>query len=136
MKGDVESPATYRVGDRFLYIVVPLMLPPYIAAWLLYHFNTHPTGFFAVMCAFLFNLPFIVGVVIFAIYLHEEKDEFKLMLFRRALSWGAGVTLVVTTFWGTMENLGVGPVFRARWVVGLFLVPYFVAMFVLRRRYR
>lgn len=136
MKGDVESPATYRAEDRFLFIVVPLMLPPYLAAWLLHHFSIHPTGLFAVLCAFIFTLPFFAGIAVFAIYMGEEKDEFKRMLFSRALSWGAGVTLAVTTFWATMENLGVGPVFRVRWVAGLFMAPYLVALFVLRRRYR
>jgi hypothetical protein len=136
MKREVESPATYRAEDRFLFIAVPLLLPPFIAAWLLHHFNVHPTGFFAVVCAFLFTLPFFAGIAIFAIYLGEEKDEFKRMLISRALMWGTGVTLTVTTFWSTMENLGVGPVFRVRYVVGLFMVPYLVALFVLRRRYR
>ena len=136
MKRDVESPATYRAEDRFLFIAAPLMLPPYIASWLLLHFNVHPKGLFAVLCALLFNLPFFAFFAIFAIYMREEKDEFNRMLFGRALLWGTSVTLVVTTFWGTMENLGVGPAFHARWVAGLFGVPYFVALFVLRRRYR
>lgn len=136
MKHQIESPATYRAEDRFLFIAVPLLLPPFIAAWLLHHFNVHPTGFFALVCAFLFTLPFLAGIAIFAIYMGEEKDEFKRMLVSRALLSGTGVTLAVTTFWSTMENFGVGPVFRVRYVAGLFIVPYLVALFVLRRRYR
>ena len=130
------SPAQYRAEDRFLFICVPLFLPPYIAAWLLHHFNMHPTGFFAVMCAVLFNVPFVAGFAVFGMYLGEEKDDFQRMLITRAMLWGVGVTLAVTTFWATMENLGVGPAFHVRWVVGLFIFPYLIALFVLRWRYR
>ena len=132
----VESPATYRGEDRFLFIVVPLLLPLYFGAWLLHHFNIHPTGFFAMVCAFLFTSPILAGFVIYAIYLGEEKDEFQVMLLSRAMQWGAGVTLFVTTLWGTMENFGVGPTFRASWVPPLFVIPYLIALFVMRRRYR
>jgi hypothetical protein len=132
----VESPAKYRAEDRFLFIVVPLLLLLYVPAWLLHHFNIHPTGFFAMVCAIVFTSPMLAGFVVYAIYLGEEKDDFQRTILIRALLWGTGVVLSVTTLWGTMENFGVGPIFRVRWVMPLFIIPYFVALFVMGRRYK
>jgi hypothetical protein len=133
---EVGSPAKYRAEDRFLFIVVPSLVPLYVAAWVLQHFRIHPTGFLAVVCALVFTSPFLAGIAIYAIYLGEEKDEFQRTLLSRAMLWGIGVTLPVTTFWGMMESFGVGPAFRARWVMPLFMVPYLIALLVMRRRYR
>jgi hypothetical protein len=132
----VESPAKYRAEDRFLFIVVPLLLSLYIPAWLLHHFNIHPTGFLAVMCALVFTSPILAGIAVFAIYLGEEKDEFQRTILSRAMLWGTGVTLCVTTVWGTLENFGVVPALRANLVIVLFTIPYLIALKILHRRYR
>ena len=133
---EVGSPAKYRAEDRFLFIVVPSLVPLYVAAWVLQHFRIHPTGFLAVVCALVFTSPFLAGIAIYAIYLGEEKDEFQRTLLSRAMLWGTGVTLCVTTVWGTLENFGVVPALRANLVIVLFTIPYLIALKILHRRYR
>jgi hypothetical protein len=132
----VESPAKYRAEDRVFFIVLPTFLPVCIAVWLLQHFSIHPTGFLAVVFVLLFNLPFLAWMVIIALYLGEEKDEFQSALLSRAMLWGTGATLLVTILWGAMEQFSLVPIMPIRWVMPLFTIFYAIALRILRWRYR
>jgi hypothetical protein len=135
-KRDVGSPAKYRLEDRSLFIVVPSFVPAGIAAWALHHYGINPTGLLAVVCVMLFNLPFLALIAVYFLYFKEERDEFQTRLLSSSMLWGIGVTLLVTTLWGAMEQFRLVPVMPVSWVLFLFMFFYVVALMVLRWRYR
>jgi hypothetical protein len=45
------------------------------------------------------SIPLVLTIVTIALYLKEEKDDFQRDLFIRALLWGMGGTLAITSFW-------------------------------------
>lgn len=132
----VSSPARYRFEDRGLFIVVPSLVPALIVALLLQHYHATPTGWLAVVCVFLFNLPFLAWIAIIVLYFKEEKDDFQTQMLSRAMLLGIGATMVVTMLWGAMEQFNLVPIMRVRVVMPLFVGFYVVALKALLWRYR
>jgi hypothetical protein len=73
-------------------------------------------------------------MIVVALYLKEEKDDFQRELFIRALLWGTGVTLALTSFWSFVHLFAHFPPVDGFHVFVLFWVVDGVAALVLRLR--
>jgi hypothetical protein len=133
----VSSPARYRLEDRVLFIMVPMFFAfPFVLA-IADHYHLRPTSdVLAVVCAALASLPFIAAVVIFGLYMAEEKDEFQKSVFTQSLLWGIGATFAVTSFWGCMEQFGHARHMPVFWVQVVFSIAFVIATAANRWRYR
>ncbi len=131
------SPAKYRFGDRFLFIVVPLfVLDGILGFWGFHYYHLHPAGALAVLCAALQSSPIIAFIVVIGLYLAEEKDEFQRSILVQSMLWAIGATLAVATFCGSMEKYSQGPRVDIASVQFLFFLVYIVALAANRWRYR
>ncbi len=131
----VSSPANRRLGSRALFVLLPLIVANLFVVWSVHH-GFHPEGVLALMSAVVYASPLLAGIVVFALYLWEEEDEFQKVMISRALLLGIGATLAVITLWGAMEKFKLVPVMHVGLVVGLFSVFFVIALKVLRWRYR
>lgn len=136
MSPHVSSPARYRLEDRILFVFVPLVFLFLIMQFSLSHFHLHPAGVLAVVCATLASIPSIAGVIVFGLYMAEEKDEFQKSVLTSSLLWGIGATFAVTTFWGCMEQFGHARRMPVFWVQIAFILAFAVANAANRWRYR
>jgi hypothetical protein len=80
-------------------------------------------------------IPILGAITVMGLYLKEEADEFKRAIVIEAMLWGLGVTLVVTTIWGFLENLAGAPGFDLYLVFPLFCTAMGLAAPFVRRRY-
>jgi hypothetical protein len=122
--------------DRFLFIGVPSLLLAGIPVWMQQHFGKNLTGLLAVVCVFLYSLPFLTMIAVTFMYFREERDEFQTQLLSGAMLCGIGGTLLVTTLWGAMEQFRLVPVFHVMWVMPMFGMFYSFALAIQRWRYR
>jgi hypothetical protein len=137
MNAHVGSPAKYRFEDRFLFFIVPLfVLDGILGIWEFHYHHFHPAGALAVLCATVQSLPIIAFIVIYGLYLADEKDEFQKSILVQSMLWAIGVTLAVATFCGSMEKYGQGPRVDIASVQFLFFLVYIVALAANRWRYR
>ncbi len=136
MKRHVSSPAQYRLEDRALFVLMPLMLIVLLGIVGWSHFHLHPTGMLGVVCAAIASLPMIAAVVIFALYLREETDEFQKSLRVWALLWSTGATLTAITFSVSLEQFTHVPRISIGSAQTLFFVVFMLASVILRWRYR
>ncbi len=137
MNRRVGSPAKYRFEDRFLFFIVPLfVLDGILGFWGFHYHHLHPAGALAVLCATLQSSPIIAFILIIGLYLAEEKDEFQKSVLVQSMLWGVGVTLAVTTFWGSMEKYSQVPHMDISWVQLLFCAVLIIAIAANRWRYR
>lgn len=137
MNACVGSPAKYRFEDRFLFFIVPLfVLDGILGIWEFHYQHLHPAGALAVLCATAQSLPIIAFIVIYGLYLADEKDEFQKSILIQSMLWAIGVTLAVATFCGSMEKYGQGPRVDIASVQFLFFLVYIVALAANRWRYR
>lgn len=102
MKCLTTNPAAQRYMRRnliamFLYaLTLALVIPVFL--------RFHPTGVLAYLLAVLPAIPLTGLLVVFGIYLAEEKDEFQRFIGVQAMLWGIGGTLAVTNIWGFLES--------------------------------
>jgi hypothetical protein len=128
------NPAQHRYLQRFLpamatYIVVLLAV--------IYVFDTAPPdGALKYALASLPALPLVAVIVILAMYLREETDEFVRMHQSLALLGGLGITLATTTVWGFLEFFADAPHLNAFLFFPGFCLAYGVATGVLAWVYR
>jgi hypothetical protein len=138
MESRISSPARNRAEDRVLFIVIPLfVLDAILGIWGFHYHHLHPTGLFAYLCAFIATLPCFAYILVYGLYLAEEKDEFQHWLTVQSMLWGIGVTLSVTTFWGMLEKYD--PTVSRMDISSvqfLFLCVAAVSLLVYRWRYR
>ncbi len=80
------------------------------------------------------SIPLVLMIVVVALYLKEEKDDFQRELFIRALLWGTGVTLAVTSFWSFVHLFAHFPPVDGFHVFVLFWIADGLAALVLRLR--
>jgi uncharacterized YccA/Bax inhibitor family protein len=97
-----NNPAARRYCRRFLFTMLLYTLFLVLAVWAFVHFR--PTGPLAWLLAVLPALAIIGQLVVFGIYLAEEKDEFQRTIAVQSMLWGIGATLSVTVVWGFLEN--------------------------------
>jgi hypothetical protein len=131
------SPTKFKFEDRILFIIVPLfVLDGILNFWGFHYHHLHPTGVLAYLCAFLNSMPMIAFIVVFGLYLAEEKDDFMRALWVQSILWGIGVTLTITTFCGTLANYGQGTLIDISSVQFVFSLVMCFTMAVLKWRYR
>ena len=136
MDRNVSSPARNRLEGRLLFIIVPMFFAFPVILEIADHYHLRPSGVLAVVCAALASLPFIAVVVIFGLYMAEEKDEFQKAVLTQSLAWGIGTTFAVTTFWGCMEKFDHAPHMPVWWVQIVFIIAFAIANAANRWRYR
>ena len=83
-----------------------------------------PTGLLAYVLAVLPALPILGMMVVFGLYLREEKDELQRAIGVEALVWSTGATLSLTTVWGFL------------WIYPIFWVFFGISMPMINARYR
>jgi hypothetical protein len=114
-------------GTSLLYIVAV-----FLSFHVLYHGRLPLPA--ALGLALIPSIPLILMIVVVALYLKEEKDDFQRELFIRALLWGTGVTLALTSFWSFVHLFAHFPPVDGFHVFVLFWVVDGVAALVLRLR--
>jgi hypothetical protein len=137
MESRISSPARNRAEDRFLFIGMPLIiLDLFLAIFGFHYHHFQPTGTLAFLCAILATLPTIAFIVIYGMYMAEEKDEFQRTVLVQSMLWGIGATLILTVFWGVLENSNLVPHLPMYWVQVPFYLFTAIATAVNRWRYR
>lgn len=132
----VKNPALYRMEDRMLFILVPMLVVNIIAASGIGMYHLHPTGVFAYFLAALFALVSFTFVVIFGLYLKEEEDEFQRAVWVQSMLWGIAATLTVVTFWGALAEFELAKGMKPILVFPLFMLTTVFTRLVLKLRYR
>ena len=97
-----NNPAVKRYMARFVVAMLAYALFLVLSVLVFVHYR--PTGVIAWTLAVLPAVGIIWQMVIFGLYLGEEKDEFMRNLQIQAMLWGIGSTLTVTTVWGFLEG--------------------------------
>lgn len=137
MERKINNPAKNHMEDRTLFVIVPLLATTLaLVAWIFGYLHIQPTGILAYLVATLLTLTFIGYIVIFGLYLAEEKDEFERAMWIQSMLWGIGVTMAVTTFWGTMELCDVVHHLNPVWSFILFVSSMGIARRLLKWRYK
>jgi hypothetical protein len=123
--------------DRVLFILLPLIVANIaMAIWGIGYRQLHATGVWAYLPAILFALMGVAFIVIFGLYLKEEKDEFERAVWVQALLWGIGATLTVITFWGALAEYELVKGLKSLFVFPIFILITCAARLVLKLRYR
>jgi hypothetical protein len=137
MQDQIRNPARYRMEDRVLFVLLPLMLVVFVLAVLGFgNGHLHVTGIVAYLLAIVVELPNVAFIVIFGRYLSEEKDEFQRNLLVQSLLWAIGATLTVTTFWGVLVMFDLVRTQKLVFVLPLFGLFFATAKLLLKLRYR
>ncbi len=129
-----KSPAVRNYHRRFYLSMGLYVALLFAVAWLFPHL--HPSGLPAYMLAVLPALPLIGVIVVLALYLAEEKDEFQRSLVVLQMLSGIGATLAVTTVWGFLEDFTNTPHLQPYLVFPMFCFFMGVAAPVFKWRYR
>jgi len=123
-----KSIAAKRYLRRLIVVMLVYMVTVFVTLHILYHGRTSLPA--AIGLAAIPSLPLVSLIVVVALYLREEKDEFQRELFIQTLLWGAGLTLALTSFWSFLHLFGHVPpvdgfhVFIIFWFgVGLSSIP-------------
>jgi len=134
MKGKIDNPARYRMEGRGIRILAVWFLVALLATlWAQHHLTGRVLAYFL---ATLFSVPIVASVIVFGLYLREEKDEFERTVITLSMVWGIGGTLAATSFWGFLESYGQAPHFGPFGVFAIFAVCNKIAQFFVRRSYR
>ena len=96
----------------------------------------HPKGVLAYLTASLSALPIFAVLIVFRVYLREEKDEFLRSMLVECLLYGVGATLAVTTVWGNLEKYALAPHFDLLWVYPLFWLGVGASLPLVMWKYR
>lgn len=128
-----KSPAMRRLMTRFwplmaAYLVLLLTVVAIIDA------PSAPLG--AYLLAGLPAAPLVGIIIVLALYLLEETDEFLKVRMVEALLWGLGAILVISTVWGFLELLAGAPRLQLHWLFPIFCVAMGLADLLARWRYR
>lgn len=129
-----KNPAVRRYLLRFFaamgaYAAVLVIVISYLVRF-------HPSRPVVYFLAALPALPIIGIIVVVALYLAEEKDEFQRTVLERSLLWGMGGTLATTSVWGFLEMYS-----NVRHISSFYVFPLFcafvgIAGLVVRLHYR
>jgi hypothetical protein len=125
------------MDDRTLFILMPL-LTTFLALcyWVFGYLYIQPIGLLAYLFATILAFLCIGMIVIFGLYLAEEKDEFERAVITQSMLWGIGATMGVAAFWGALEYcIGVRHL-NPIWVFILFTYFMGIARLLLKWRYR
>ena len=137
MEHKINNLARNRVDDRVLFFIMPLMFTVIVLAiWGLGYHHIQPGSGMASFLGILTALTYIGMIVIFGLYLAEEKDEFERTVLSQSMLWGIGATLTVTTSWGVLELYDKVRHLNPLWVFFLFCFFMSTARLLLKLRYR
>jgi len=120
----------YRLAGTMLLYAVFLLL----SIWEFLHH--HPTGALAYVLAILPAIPIVGMLVVFGLYLSEEKDEFQRSTFVESMVWSLGATLAMTTVWGFLEDFVQVPHLQLVMVFPIFCFFWAIASPLVRLKYR
>ena len=96
----------------------------------------HLSGILGYVVAVLAAFPIMGALVVSAIYLAEEKDEFQRVVMIQSLLAGIGLTLSVTTVWGYLEDFTHAPHLSLVWIYPMFWIFVAVSIPFVWMRYR
>ena len=99
---DSINPAQKRYLWRIFGTLVVYALFLILALWEFIHH--HPTGVLAYALAILPAIPVVGIIVVYGLYLAEEKDELLRSISVQSILWSLGATMAVTTVWGFLED--------------------------------
>lgn len=129
-----KNPAVRRYLLRFF-----VAMGAYVAilvSVILYLVRFHPSGPVVYLLAALPALPIIGIIVVVALYLADEKDEFQRTMLERSLLWGIGATLATTSVWGFLEMYSKVQHISSFYVFPLFWAFVGISGVALRLQYR
>lgn len=106
-----------------------------IAAKLILRYEHLPHGA-GYLVAILPAFPIMAALVVTALYLSEETDEFQRQVLIESLLGGMGITLAGTTVWGYMESMAAAPHLDSIWIYPIFWIATAVCMPLVWMRYR
>ena len=112
-----------------LYVVVLCTVVTAFVHW-------HPHGPLAYCLAVLPAVPCVGLLAVFGLYIAEEKDEFQRMIGVKAMLWGIGGTLTVTTVWGFLQSFTHVVHLQPIWILPFFWGFLGVSHPFLMRKYR
>ena len=131
----IKNPAQRRFFIRFVVAAVVLYpICTILAVWGL--LRGHPNGILTYLLGVFPTLPIIWALVATGLYLAEEKDEFLRNVQVQSLLGGIGVTLVVATMWGFLENFAHVRHMDLLWVWPIFWFSSALSYAVVWWRYR
>jgi hypothetical protein len=129
-----NNPAVRRFTFRFIVLMLLYAVFSGLSACGLLLW--HPTGIVIWLLALLPTLPIAMAVVLTSRYMSEEKDEFQRFVLVQSLLGGIGVTLVVTTAWGFLENYGHFRRLDILMIWPLYLIFVGISYWLVKARYR
>src|SRR4051812_33905301 len=113
-----RSAATRRYLIRFAMAMSAYVL---LLSFYAYYFHSfHPKGPIAYVLAVLPALAIMAQLVVIALYLEEEKDEFQRNLYIQVLLCGLGGVLAFTSVWGVLESFTHIRHFDPSWTFSVF----------------
>ncbi|MGD0941359.1 MAG: hypothetical protein ABR905_16790 [Terracidiphilus sp.] len=129
-----NNPAQQRLLYRFAAVTLlyAALLVPTVVIFVRYR----PAGLMAYGLAVLPALPILGMLLIVAMYLVEEKDEFIRSLQIQSLLGGMGGTLALVSVWGFLENFTNVRHLDLFWVYPIFWGFVGISAFVVRMRNR
>ncbi|ADW68117.1 hypothetical protein [Granulicella tundricola] len=129
-----HSPAVARYLRRIAIASAAYVLTVFLTFHVFYHGRLPLPA--AIGLATIPSIPIIAMIVIVALYLKEEKDEFQRELFIQSLLWGAGFTLALTSFWSFVHLFAHFPPVDGFHVFVIFWIIVGISDFFLRLKYR
>jgi len=128
-----KSPAVRRYLGRMLTAACCYVVAVFITIHVLDHGRKILQA--ALLLAAIPSIPLIGMIVVVALYLKEEKDEFQRELFIQSLLWGMGATLAITSFWSYVHIFSHVPPVDGLHVFVLFWILTGLSTIPLRRYY-
>ena len=133
MSSRKRSAAANRYLRRSAITAVAYLAAVFITLHILWHGKLPLPE--AVGLASIPSVPLIGFIVIVALYLKEEKDEFQRELYIQSLLWGAGCTLALTSFWSYLHLFARVPAVDGFHVFIMFWLFVALSAFPLRLYY-
>jgi len=137
MEQQINNPARNHLNDRALFFLMPLLaMVIVLAIWGFGYHHIQPSSGMALFLGTLVALGYIGQIVIFGLYLAEEKDEFERMVLSQSMLWGVGATMIFTSSWGVLELFD-----KVRHLNPVYFLPLFcffmaTARILIKSRYR
>jgi len=134
----VTYPQKNAAGRRYLQRFIPTMVAYvvflFFVEWYVHAF--HPAGALLYALAILPAVPIVGVIVVFGLYLAEEKDEFQRNLIVQSMLWAIGGILALTSVWGFLQMFTRIPHFQPFLAFPLFWLFFGVSSAILRWKYR
>jgi hypothetical protein len=138
MKMNVNCMPTNKAVNRYKKRFFSTM--PFYVGFLLgtvYFLKHHHPGLtVTVLLAALTSLPILAIIVIVALYIKEETDEFLRSVYLQALLWTTGILLAFCSVWGFLEMFAGLPHIPTFYIFPAFWFLFGLSYPLVRRQYR